>query len=194
MSAAEYNYTHNKGAHWVPVFRWGSRTPTTKAITAITRAAPAVVTATAHGMPSGWPCAVVSAGGMTQINAEGYPPRLDQYKPGTVVDASQVSLDEVNSADFTAYTSGGYLVYPTPVDLSTVSAMVLTIYDNPELTGTALATLSVGTGIVLDNTAKTISATLATAALDWDVGYYELMATVAGIDTQILVGTLALVP
>lgn len=194
MSAAQYNYTENKGSHWVPVFRWGSSTLTTKVITAITKAAPVAITAPSHAVPDGWPVAVVSAGGMTEINAANYPPRTDEYHAATLVDANGITINDINSSEYTTYTSGGFLVYPTPVDLSTVTAMVLTIYDNPDLTGTALSTLAVGTGIVLNNTTKTITATLATAALTWDVGYYELVATVAGLDKQILTGVLTLVP
>lgn len=188
-----YDYNIFAGATWNPVFRYASSTLVSKAITGITKAAPMVVTAVGHSLPDGWPAAVVSAGGMTQANATRYPPQGLDWKAGTVLTTDTVAFNKVNSSDYTAYTSGGFLVYYTPADLSTVTACVLNIYDNPEHTGTPLATLSIGSGIALDNVAKTITGTLATAALTWTTGYYELLVTLAtGRIVQLLKGTITI--
>ena len=188
-----YDYKIFAGATWNPVFRYASSVLTSKAITGITKAAPMVVTAVGHAAPDGWPAAVVSAGGMTQANATRYPPQGLDWKAATLLTADTVAFNKVNSADFTTYTSGGFLVYYTPVDLTTVSAAVLSIYDNPEHSGTPLATLSIGSGITLDNTAKTITGSLATAALTWTTGYYELLLTLAsGRIVQLLKGTITI--
>jgi hypothetical protein len=48
------------------------------------------------------------------------------------------------------------------------------VWDNPSHTGTPLVSLAVGTGITLDNTAKTITVKFETVGVAWTAGYYEL--------------------
>jgi hypothetical protein len=176
------------GATFHPVIRWGTDVLVSKPITAITQAAPAAVTATAHGAPNGWQAAVVSALGMTQINAERYPPSGSDWQPITVIDANTVALNNVDSADYTAYLSGGFLVYSAPGLLAGMTA-TMTFWDNPAKTGTPLLTITP----TLDFTAKTIAPLLATAGLTWALGYYNLDVTDSGgIITRILTGTLAI--
>lgn len=189
--------TIKQGKTFSLVLRWSAEPYITKLITAITRAAPARITAAAHGMPDGWRAAVVSAGGMRQINAENYPPKDGEYRKVTKIDADTITLPHVNSTDYTAYTSGGYLHYLTPVSLASCTAR-LTIRD--KVGGTALISLdsaSLG-GIALDNTAKTITITLSatvTAALTWTRGVFELeIQNGSGVVTQLLYGTVIVKP
>lgn len=181
------------GETFQPILRWGSDVLTSRPITAITQAAPVVVTAVGHGIPDGWQAAVVSAKGMTQINAQNFPPvGLDWHK-ATVLTADTVQLNKVNSADYSAYTSGGFLVYNTPVALAGMTG-VFTIRDAP-LTGTVLATLtsSPAAGLTLNDMTKQILPVLATAGLTWSVGYYDLELTDAGGKvTQLLTGTITI--
>lgn len=74
-------------------------TATAKTITAITKANPAVVTATGHGFADGDVVKITSVVGMTEINA----------KVGvvTVVDANSFKLNGIDSTAYTTYTSGG---------------------------------------------------------------------------------------
>lgn len=92
-----------------------------KAITAITKAAPAQITATGHGLVTGQYVAVVSVKGMTQINAkigsDGHP-RDDAYHKVTVIDANTLSINAINAAEFSTYVSGGYLQFHTPLDMT----------------------------------------------------------------------------
>ena len=179
------------GETFQPVLRWGSDVLVSKAITAVTQAAPAVVTAVGHGVPDGWRVAVVSVRGMTQINAEKFPPSGADWHRATVLTADTVQLNKVNAADYTAYTSGGFLVYSTPVSLSGMTARMI-IRDAPG-TGTILATLTELAGITLDNTAKTITPLLTTAALTWTTGYYDLELTDSGgIVVQLLSGVITI--
>lgn len=194
MTAAIYNMTVSKGETWKPVFRWATDVLITKAVTAITRAAPPVVTAAGHGMPDGWPAILTGVQGMTQICSPHYPPHAGDYHTATLVDANTVNFNKIDSSNFSPYTSGGYLVYPTPVDLSGVTAMVLRLFDNPELTGTPAVTLAIGTGITLDNVVKTITGVYDTTTLTEDVYYYELLGTIATVVEQLLTGTLSLSP
>lgn len=181
------------GTTFAPVFQCGTDVLVTVPITAITKAAPPVITAAAHGMPDAWEAAVVSAGGMTRINANTYPPRGRDWKRARAASINTVEFIDCNSADYAAYTSGGFLVYSTPMVLTGVTA-VMTIRDEP-LTGTVLATLtsSPAAGLTIDASAKTITASLATAALTWSVGYYDLELTDAtGRITQPATGTITI--
>jgi len=111
-----------KGKTFRDVIRWESAPVVYKAITGITKTAPARITAVAHGIPDGWRAAVTNAGGMTEINASANSLRDSDYKQVTVVDVDTVELNAVNAAGFHAYTSGGYIQYNTPVDLTGFTA------------------------------------------------------------------------
>ena len=181
------------GETFQPTIRWSTDVLGSKAITAISQAAPAVVTAPAHGIPDGWQVSVVSAKGMTQINAKEFPPRGVDWQKGTVLTVDTVQLNKVNSADFAAYTSGGFLVFQTPVSLAGASG-IFTIRDAP-VSGAVLATLtsSPAAGLTLNDTTKTITPVLATAALTWTVGYYDLEITDStGRVWQVLSGTITI--
>jgi hypothetical protein len=71
---------------------------TTKAITGITQANPAVVTSTGHGLVTGDVIKITGAVGMTEVN--------DQTFTVTAVDANTFSIG-VDSTGYGAYTSGG---------------------------------------------------------------------------------------
>ena len=79
--------TIRRGETFSHVVRWGTVPIIYKAITAISKAAPAVITCTGHGVPPGWPVAVSGVSGMTQINAASAPPRTRDYHAATVVTA-----------------------------------------------------------------------------------------------------------
>lgn len=183
------------GATLVPVVRWASKSLITAAVTGITQAAPAVVTAPGHALPNGWPVALNGVQGMIQINATRYPPQPPDLTPGTVVDANTVSLNEVSSADFTPYWQGGFLVYNAPMPLAGV-ASTLTVWADPDKCGTPLLTLAVGSGITVDTVGMTIAAEIQTdllPPLTWKLGYYDWDVTDAeGIVTRLLSGTITI--
>ena len=191
MTCATSDITIQKGETYSQVLRWESEPFVYKAITGITAAAPAVVTAVGHSVPDGWRVAVVSAGGMRQINAKNNPPLADEFVRATVLTVDTVELNAVNSADYTAYTSGGYLQYYTPVSLTGFTAR-MQVRATAESTGTALLDIDTDSEIVLDNTAKTITITLTaavTAALTFTTGVYSLeMVSSGGVVTQLLTG------
>ena len=78
---------------------------TTKAITGATQTNPVNLTIVGHGMTTGKYLQVAGIIGMTQLN--------DKIYTVTVVDADHVTLDGVNGAAFTPYTSGGSATYGT---------------------------------------------------------------------------------
>ena len=158
--------------------RWETEPIVYKPITAITQAAPCVITSVAHGVPQGWNVAVVSVKGMKQINAQNVPPKAKDYHVATVLTVDAISLNAVNAFDYSAYTSGGLLQYNTPHDLTGYTA-ALKIYNKSG--GTLLRTLANGTGeIVIDSAEKSIKISLTslqTTAITWSTGVYELEMT-----------------
>jgi len=164
-----------------------------KAITGITTAAPARITSPAHGVPDGWSVAVVSVQGMRQINAKYDPPRSNEFHKATVVDSNTVDLFDVNAAGFTAYASGGYLQYLTPVDLAGFTAR-MQIRLTAEAEDPPLVSLTSSSGITLNNTTKTITITISaadTADLDFAAGVFDLeLISGSGVVTSLLQGTI----
>lgn len=162
-----------------------------KAITAITKSAPVGIKAVGHGLVNGQYVAVVSAKGMTEINAKtdcSGQPKLGEYHKVTVVDADNITINDINAADFSAYTSGGYLQFLTPVDMAGCTAR-RAIKD--KIGGTVLLSLTTENGgLVIDNINHTITETItaaATAGITWKKGVtdLELAVTATGVVTEI---------
>jgi hypothetical protein len=190
MGLDRRNFSVSAGETFIPTIRWATSSLVGRAITGISQTAPAVVTAAAHGVPAGWPCAVVSAKGMTQINSPRYPPRAPDWHAATVLSPDTILLDDINSADFSPYTSGGFVVFNTPMSLVGVTARMV-IRDAPG--GLVLATLTDQAGITLNTTTFTIMPRLETAGLAWAVGYYDLELTdTSATITQLLSGTITI--
>lgn len=182
-----------KGKTLRRVIRWEIEPLVAKAITGIAKGTPARVTATAHGAPDGWRVAVVGAGGMRQINAESFPPKERDFHRSTVVDANTITLDDVSSAEFTAYTSGGTLVYYTPASLAGCTAL-LVVRDKPG--GDELVRFTDADGIELDDTNKTITITFeadASTDYDWTRGVHEFeIRDTDGVVTGLYHGTVTI--
>jgi hypothetical protein len=154
--------------------RWEIEPIVYKPITAITQAAPCIVTATGHGVPDGWRVAIVSVKGMTQINASN-PPKDSEYVVAKKLTDNTIELNTVNAAEYKAYTSGGYVQYNTPHDLADYVAR-MSIKD--KVGGTELLSLTTANSrILIDNTTKTITLeidALDTAAITFKKGVYDL--------------------
>lgn len=179
-----------RGKTFAQVLRWEASPIVYKPITGVTQTAPAVVTCTGHGVPTGWRVAIVSVKGMTQINAASTPPKTSEYHQATVLTANTIELNTVNAADYKPYVSGGYVQYNTPVELAGFTAR-MSIKD--KVGGTELLRLDTLLGnIVLDNGTKTITMTLSatvTAALAFSKAVYDLeLVSVAGVVTLLLTG------
>lgn len=162
-----------------------------KAITGITKTAPVSIKAVGHGLVTGQYVAVVSAKGMTEINAKvdsaGHP-KLGEYHKATVVDVDNITINDINAADFSVYTSGGYLQFLTPVDMAGCTAR-RAIKD--KIGGTVLLSLTTeNAGLAIDNVNHTITETISatvTAGLAWKKGVtdLELVVTATGVVTEI---------
>lgn len=113
---AKISFKCYQGSTFNEVLRYESDRKVYKPITAISQAAPCVLTSTAHGVPTGWRVKVTNAGGMVQINS------ADTYHIATKLTVDTIELNKVNSLGYTAYTSGGVIEYNAPVDLTGVTA------------------------------------------------------------------------
>lgn len=179
-----------QGSTFLFVFRWETLPIVYRPITAIVAQAPARITAAGHGLPTGWRAAVVSARGMRQINAENDPPRDSDYHQVTAIDANTLEMNDLNAAEFSAYSGGGYVQYHTPVDLVGYTARLKV---RNRIGGTELLSLTTeNVGISIDTALKTIRLSItaaATASLTFTKGVYDLeMVSPTGIVTAIAYG------
>ena len=144
-------------------------------ITAVTQSAPVRITAPGHGLLDGQRAAIVSVRGMSELNARSMPPKIEEYRQATVIDADTIEINTINASGFNPYKGDGYLSYNTPVDMTAMTAR-MSIKD--KVGGTELLRLSTLDGtIVLDEATCTITITLpapVTAALTWKRGVYDL--------------------
>jgi hypothetical protein len=180
-----------QGKTFVQVVRWETSPIVYKAITGISKTAPITITVPGHGAVHGWRGAVTAVQGMKQANAAHTPPRDDDYHQITYIDADTVQFNDVNAAEYDTYTSGGYLQYNTPQDISGYTARMSI---KNRVGATALDTFtSVGGDIVVDNSAKTITLTISatdTAAYTFRKGVYDLeLISAGGVVTQLLYGS-----
>lgn len=193
--AAKQDLTINKGDTFSRLLRWEAPPIVYKPITNILREAPAKITATAHGIPDGWRAAIVSVKGMTQINAKNTPPKDSDYSKVTYVDDNTVTINTINAAEYSAYLSGGYLQYNTPVNMTGFTARMLV---KDRVGGTELFRLTTENNrIAIDNANKTITLYIPAAdteGITWTKGVYDLeMVSAAGVVTKLLRGTISVV-
>ena len=87
---AKINFKLYQGSTFNEVLRWESSTKVYKPITSITQAAPVVVTATAHGVPTGWRIKITNAGGMKEINSS------ETYHIATKLTDNTLELNAIN--------------------------------------------------------------------------------------------------
>jgi len=172
--------------------RWEGKPILYKPITGISKTAPAVITSVGHGIPPGWRVAIVSVKGMTQINAANNPPKDSDYYPVTVVSNDSISLNDVNAAGFSTYTSDGYIQLNTPIDLTGYTAR-MTVRD--KIGGTELFSLTTeNSRIVVDpvNFKITLAMTATeTAAFVWTKGVYDLeVVSASGVVTALMAGSI----
>ena len=91
------------------------------------------LTVAGHGCPNGWPTAVTLVKGMTPINAKNAQPKGDDYRVTTVIDSITLEYNAVspvddNGREWPAYTTGGFVQWYAPFDLTGKSASMV-IYD-----------------------------------------------------------------
>jgi hypothetical protein len=189
MSAKKLNLVIRQGETFQRVVRWEMLPLIYKPISGIAQNAPVQITAANHGCPAGWRATVKDAGGMDEINAKNWPPRSGDFHRVAVESSTVVNFNDVSAVNFDPYTSGGYLVYYTPVPLAGFTAR-MKIRDR--IGGTVLVTLVSPTDIVIDTALGTITVVIAASASElftWTRGVYDLeLVSGAGVVTAILTG------
>lgn len=191
MAPIQKSLTILQGKTYELPIHWEVEPIVYKAITGITQTAPAVVTCVGNGVPDGWRVAIVSCKGMTQINAKNSPPKDSDYVIAKVLTSDSLELNTVNASEFKAYSSGGYVQYNTPQDLTGYIAR-MDIKD--KVGGTVLMSLTTeNLRILLNNTTKTIKLDIDatdTAAITWKKGVYDLeLESPSGVVTALMFGT-----
>lgn len=179
-----------QGKTFTYAVRWEILPIVYKPITAISQAAPCVVSAAAHGIAEGWRVAVVSTRGMDQLKATKQPPKDSEYHRATVLTSDTVELNDVNASDYNAYVSGGYLQFYTPADLVGFTAR-MAIKDR--VGGTVIHSLTTeNSGIAIDTAQHTITLNISaeeTAALASAARVYDLeLVSADGVVTLLMHG------
>lgn len=190
MAARRLNLVVRQGETFQRVVRWEMLPLIYKAITGIANNAPVQITAPSHGIPDGWRAVVKDAGGMDEINVRNWPARSSDFHRVAVESSSVINFNDVSAVNFDPYTSGGYIVYYTPVPLIGFSAR-MKIRDR--VGGTELVSLVSPGDIAIDTALSTITVTIAAAASElfaWTKGVYDLeMVSDTGVVTAILSGS-----
>ena len=177
-----------QGKSWSEVLRWGSGDYTLKPFDAtgtIAELAPLQIKVTAHGLTDGWPFRITAVEGLEQVNDRDF---VCGVISADVIEVRELREDgsvyPVNAAAFSPYISGGYIEYEEPRDLAglTMQWQGRESHDAAAAAFDFSTTLTpAGSGIVLDNAAKTI--TLQTAPADtapwtFDTVLHEIEVTV----------------
>lgn len=188
--------TIKQGKSFAQVLQWEQPKLVYKAINSATVADPCVLGVPAHGMPNGWHFTIVHAAGMKQLNAD---PDTGLFANGfqnycaTVRDADTIELNDVAAGSFPAYLGGGSVVYHAPYDLTGFTARMEVKSSSDDAAASALLTLTdANSGIVLDNTAKTVTIVVTetqSKALQPGTYYYDLeLVSAGGLVTELVHG------
>jgi hypothetical protein len=194
MQPAKLNYKIYEGSTFQETFRWESQTKSYAQISAISKAAPCVITTSSvHSCPVNWRVRVTGVGGMKEINTVGD----DQYYLVTAKTSNTVTLNQINSANYTTYTSGGILEWNTPIDLTGYTAQMQIRETLDSTNFIHELTSASGGGISIDTTDYTITINIpanVTRNFDFATAVYSLELTnSSGAVTTFVTGNLTLV-
>jgi hypothetical protein len=147
-SPVKINFKIYQGSTFIQTLRWESSTKVYTPITAISKSAPVTITAVNHKCPLGWRAKVVGAGGMKEINST-------EYFTISEKTVDTITINEINSSAYTAYTSGGVLEYNKPIDLYGYTAR-MQVREKLSSSNTLLNLSTENGGIYLDTEMSTI--------------------------------------
>jgi hypothetical protein len=179
-----------QGSTFNEIIRWETLLKTYVTITGITKAAPVVITATAHGIPVEWRVKLGNIVGMTELNSS------ETYHQVTSTTTDTITLNAVNTLAYKSYVSGGVLEYNTPVNLSGYTAR-MQIHNKVDSTSSIIELTTENSGIILDNINKTILLKMSasdTSAFNFINAVYSLeLVSSAGQVTTLISGNVTLV-
>jgi hypothetical protein len=194
MQPAKINYKIYQGSTFQEIYRWESETKVYVPIQAVQKSAPCVITTTInHNLPQGWRIRVVGAGGIKELNSAG-----ETYHLATEVTDNTITLNQVNSLQYTTYTSGGVVEYNRPVPLTSYSARMQireTVDSDTVLYST---TSGLGGHLSIDLDLSTVNIEIpasVTQAFEFSTAVYSLeLYESGGLVIPFLAGNLTLVP
>lgn len=187
-SPTKLNFKVYQGSTFQETLRWESSTKVYAPITMIAKSAPMVITATNHGVPPGWRVKVTGALGMKEVN-------MTDPVLATSVTQDTVTVNSINSLNYSTYTGGGVLEYNQPVDLAGFTAR-MQIRGKLEDTTVIKELTTENGGILINNTTKTISLNISatdTAAFSFQTAVYSLELVNGAVVTPFAGGTLTLI-
>jgi hypothetical protein len=161
-------------------FRLASDVWVYRAITAISAAAPAVITALAHGVPEGW--SIWITGARRAMGAINRVPAQDPPYRARVLDVDRIELNSINATRLGPYEGGATLEYQEPVSVAGASARL--VLRESASTNPVVDVRSSDTApqITVDGAQQVVRATLlpaTTQALAFTYGLYEVEITLA---------------
>jgi hypothetical protein len=176
MEPAKINYKIYQGSTFEETLRWESETKLYAPISGITNAAPCVITTNGtHSVPLNWRIRVTGVGGMKDINTVAD----DAYYLVTTKTSNTLTLNQVNSAAYGAYVSGGIVSWNTPIPLTGYTAL-MQIRETIEST-TVIAELSTANSrIIIDPVNFTIQIKMSaalTGTFTFDSAVYSMELT-----------------
>jgi hypothetical protein len=170
VAPVKLNFKIYQGSTFKEVLRWETSTKVYKSITAITKAAPMVVTSASHGIPVGWRTKITNVVGMKEVNS------ADTYHTVTATSANSVTINALNSLSYTDYTSGGVLEYNEPRSLAGVTGR-MQLRAKADSATILLELTTANGGVVIDDVLKTITLNISaadTSALTFTSAVYSL--------------------
>jgi hypothetical protein len=176
MEPARISYRIYQGSTFKETLRWESETKQYAPISSITKAAPCVITtASTHAVPLNWRIRVTGVLGMKDINLAS----TTDYYLVTSKTTNTITLNQVNSSDYGAYTSGGIVEWNTPIPLAGYTAQ-MQIRESIESTTVIHELTSANGGISIDPVNFTISMNISavtTATFNFDAAVYSMELT-----------------
>jgi len=194
MEPGRANFRIYQGSIFDQIFRWETATKAYATITNISRSAPCVIQVAVGSdtPPPSWRIRVNNVAGMKEINNL----TDDTYYISTNSVLRDVTVNEIDSTNFTPYTSGGVLSWNYPRDLSLYASAKLQIRKTTNSSTVELELTSANNEIILDNIDKTIRVIMTstqTAALNFINAIYNLELTdTNGNNLIFVVGNLTL--
>jgi hypothetical protein len=191
MEPAKLNFKIYQGSTFLQQLRWESETKTYIPIIAVSKSAPVEITVSSDTNlpPVGWRVRVTGVNGMKEINMPD-----DTYQLLTNKNNAVIELNQINSANYTTYTSGGILEFNTPVSLQGYTAR-MQIRRKLGDEDVILSLTTENGGIAVDNVSKTITITMTasqTAALTFNAAVYDLELLLNNTVTRFAQGNLIL--
>ena len=176
MEPARISYRIYQGSTFKETLRWESETKQYAAISGITKTAPCVITtASAHTIPLNWRIRVTGVSGMKDINIAS----TSDYYLVTSKTSNTVTLNQINSSDYGAYTSGGIIEWNSPIPLAGYTAQ-MQIRESIDSTTVIHELTTSNGGISIDSVNYTISfniAAVTTATFNFDAAVYSCELT-----------------